>query len=70
MLTGMSTWVQKSSCTTGSRVMEPQPGGNFVLCKELQTVPIGLLPYLGDRYVQNSWQVVTKNVAVFKPAIN
>ncbi len=50
--------------------MEQHPDGSCVLCKKVQAVPIGLLLYLGDQYVRNSWQVVTTDVVVFKPAID
>ena len=61
---------QLYNCPAVNRVMKRHPDGSFVICNQIHPVPIGLVPYLGDEYVQNSWQVVTRDVAVFKPAID
>ena len=54
-----------------SRSFKPQPDGEFCFCKDLEPVPLSLLPYIGNKVsVSEHWQVLTGNVTVFKPEVD
>lgn len=48
-----------------------QPDGEFWLCKDLEPVPLSLLPYIGNEVsALQHLQVLTRDVAVFKPEVD
>lgn len=61
-------------CPTVSRAFDPQLNGEFCFVKDLQPVPLALVPYLGAALPRTSpsqaWQVLTRDVAFFKPDID